>query len=679
MLKLPITRSISSTSEWEMFVKNPLVIFNVLRYNLHSYMGTETNERRNLHGRGGRRDEGRAVVTVEAGRPELTPQSLTDQVAFILDRNQAFNNSIEGDTKRPDSHYEYLRRFFKGFFEDRIKRSREIKSDRYQEEVVTKFQSNILSNRPIFVIGCIDGRDIAVHKGLPADTVATYRVAGGDPAGFGRNGKGVYELDVRSNFYQELKQEMQTSESKVHGVYWGGAHIGCAAGEGKQGSVGAASDFGLLLAMQDRVQMVNATKRAIVEDGDLKGRTAIFMPHVFNVNNGHTYWGLERPEALDAAKARGGATIEVLDQMAEEGIIISSKHLVQTNEQVQDIFKRHVMRLDWENEYTETGGQFTDNSILIKQELRQVMKDIVGKLYPRPKAPTGDLKTGTGKLQMDEYLRESNLYDQEMEMRAVGLMQSAYAGFLNNLPHDTATFDFSDKQLREWQEGEHYRYKKHIEEGIKASAGIYPPYNNEMFAVAVGEPRLPGNVKIANGIVRKDRASGDVTDPVLNDPVEFSHAPVPLVVKELAETISNPDWERYQQIDFSDLVDLNWNDWTIAEHMKYLSDKGVEVPDQVTRYLRSEGSPSEISDRKFKKFLKSFDIKLPPMVGALERLRKDMARLYEDTETRDLLVDNHILAIPAVGDDKREPRIVVSYIKLGISMSTTEFEEYVHI
>jgi hypothetical protein len=654
-----------------------------------SFMGSPDQSERDQSGsgtgRGGRRRRAQNIrrealntLVVEEKRRELTPQSLTDQVAFILDRNQEYNSLIEDDSKRPETHYSYLRRFFGGFFEDRIKRSREIKSPEYQD-VVNRFKKNILGDRPIFVIGCIDGRDIAVHKGLPADTVATYRVAGGDPEGFGRNKRRVYELNQRSNFYRELKHEMLASNSDVHGVYWGGAHVGCAAGEGKQASVGSANDGGLLLSMQERVRQIEATKRAIAVDGDLRGRTAIFMPHVFNVNNGHTYWGMERSQAIAEGTAQGGYTVDVLDRMATEGKIISSKQIVQDNQAVLNMFQGHMMKLDWENNYTETAKQFTSNVLLMKEKLMPIMESLVKNLYPSPEVPDVDLETTAGRKVLDQYVKEAELYRQEIEMRAVGLLQSTYAGFLNNLPHEANTFHFDLNQLKDWQEGEHYRYKKHTEEGIKASAGIYPPYNSEMFAVAVGEAGLADNVKIANDIVRKDRASGDVTDSEITDPKEFSHAPVPLVVKELAEGISDADWERYQDINFEDLIGEEWNDWTTAEHMVYLHEKGVEVPPMLITLIDNDGGPKNVGDTRFAELMTRFDIKLSPMAQALENLRQDMTRLYEDNKTRGLLIDNHILAIPALGDDKREPRMAVPYIKLGLPMGTTQFDAYEHV
>lgn len=553
-------------------------------------------------------DKHTATEAVAGGERPRLPDTLVNSLRFVTEYWRQYNSQFdEGDPRRrPESDYTFIENFYTDFFGDRIARAKDVKSDRYKE-VVSRVKSNVLPT-PMYLVMCIDGRVIPPMFGFTADTAGAMRVAAGEPSGFDSYADGSLFLDTNSDFAMTIADAAQRAEGNTI-VENLDTHMSCLAGQDIQGKHPVFADGGLLANVHRRRQMIEASQDAValmkLEGKIGREKNVIFTQTIFNPEpgKGHLYMGAETDAALATGRDQGGYTEEVLDELAGQGVVISTRDIAM-DPVISLLFEEQKFALNWKSphHYVESADKFWMGIETTQEEVLPLIKDRLLQIYPH-------LADG------------SSLHQQELDSRATLLHLNAFSYFLNS-SHEVETTN-----------GRHGSgaLTEHIERGIKVSEGTHPPYETPMFAVYIKDKaNLRANVQKARGLVVNNRKEGRISDQ--------ETLPVPAVVKWIVRKehpLSDEKWEEIASINFSDLPSQNWMEWSDNDMNDYLLDKGLDLG----RYA--------------------------DVARGMNELRLSMKQLYSDPETRDDLRANNIFALPVISDSSREPRMIMPFMYAG--------------
>jgi hypothetical protein len=576
---------------------------------------------------------------MDKGKPierRLLHERIGGQITGFINLLESYNGKLPAERQRCPEDYAYLRNFFPDFVSDRNARAEEVNTDEYKETL--KVAEKLLPMTP-FSVMCMDGRVKPIHVfGFSAGVGGSIRVPGGLLKEFFRGKDGELALDGKSNFAELLAEALKRNSSSLAEIF--DSHYACAARKGEEQSRGGIpDDEGLYSDVLHKKEMVQATRKFILENYDGDSTQVALIQSSFNPITGFLYMGLETDAALAFAREEAGRkevekaaaegrapetavpaySKDVLAKLIDEGKIISTGALID-HPLIRKAFDDHFFAVSWKNNYVDTATRFWTGLSEMKDDLLPLFEDSLKRIYP-------------------ELAIANKKTKKELEERAMLLMSNAYNAYLHNSDHSESAYLAMDDHA--YEKEKHYEYDAHIEQGIKISEGGYPPYDIPMFVIFSGdEDNMPANIELASGIVRDNRIKGrvDYEKAGYGCAEDFAKAPVAIVMQEIVRDtrLTEADWETLEQIDWGDLPDKEWDKMTPAEFANYLAGKGTDRPISLT------------------------------LANSLENLRRKMAKIFDkNSVTSAHLIEQLKVVLPVICDQDRKTHAVIPFVKLG--------------
>ena len=362
------------------------------------------------------------------------------------------------------------------FFYSREERLNEIKSPEIREIIKLK-RALFPNDLPKWVL-CIDGRVVTkLAMGLHGNSLKT---AAGDLPEVVPNkdfNKSAYLVEGE---FSGLLDEALENNDVVNEVY--DSHVGCAAG-GKEaikkgGLSKAPEDGGLMMGVVRKKEIEKAVEDYVTKK--YGGKKSVVSFHTsFNVHNGFMYMGLEKDDCLDDKRVLDhGYSQDVLDELVEEGKILSTQSLLDENGGLlRKIFEKFYFEIDYR-------GNYKADTISFWQNIKE-MNDTRGAL--------SIVENKIMKVFPGIYGRGKNA--EQLTQRAMILLANAYSGFLHNTNRDG-----SKKK---------YIYGDHDESVIAVTKRENGPFDRARgFNVFPESPTLSADIDLAHGIVQGVRRSG---------------------------------------------------------------------------------------------------------------------------------------------------------------------------
>lgn len=268
--------------------------------------------------------------------------------------------------------------------------------------------------------------------------------------------------------------------------------------------------------------------KALLRFAESIGQPGTIMPIQvsYDPHNGFLYMGLERETVMtDPRVVKDGFTEYLLDELATEGAILSTRLWTLPCSFLYAIFSAHVFPIDYEADYRHSALEFWSN---MRGFANQALPPIVAEV----KRVFGDIP------------------DDETSQRAVLLLANAYTGFLLNM-----------------REGGN-PYTVHDEEMIAVTMGDRGPYMKvHAFCVNPHSPNTAATLKFVEALIRENRRSGRVMS-ISGDLVrecfggisrDFIQCAVPVALFEVLDGDVEPDsLDILTRVDWSELVRTDW-------------------------------------------------------------------------------------------------------------------------
>lgn len=433
----------------------------------------------------------------------------------------------------------FLNIFYHKALYERVARADDVQSQEIQ--AADSLAKSLLSFSP-YRIGCIDGRNNYVFvAGLTPGVGGDYPVPAGDPKEFVEDHSGELVLLKGSNYASALDDIVSKQNGKVPTIVLD-SHIECAAqalsesGKKPSDKRGDYHDHGLLADVQRKRKIKDAIYK--YRDTYHVGKNIDVNQISYDPTTNYLYMGLAKEHATQYAKANGGFTTEVLNDLAEQDLIISTQHIV-NGAHFQAEFEQRLFTPDWQKNYRETGFNFWRGmEELSKTDLLNSLSEKVRNVFPNTVEVT----------------------DQEVKTRAQLLLMNCYAGYLNNQAGIVAN--------------------KHTEQWVVVATREYGPFDSTSgFQVSSHSSDIPGDVALGNGIVLKNRKLQTVNDITGIYNGDYLKAPLAYNA-QVIDKLQLPDWEAISKVDFSDLAHNNWRVWNTDEFRKYLKGKYAYFTDE---------------------------------------------------------------------------------------------------
>jgi hypothetical protein len=534
------------------------------------------------------------------------------KISGIIDRLEKYNQLRT--LPRSDSDFRFIRDFFPRFIEDQKQRADEIDSPEYQNALaLAKAQ---FPHKPHSVV-CVDGRVLLflIYGGI-ADIDDSIRVPGGMLREFIRGKDGHFLLRSGSNYAKLLEKAIEQSDDGcILQIF--DSHIGCAARKAEEAGKGKyPGDSGLLADVRHKRQMVEAAVRYVKDHYGTKKRI-IPIQISFNPHTGYLFMGLETNRAYDyAVEHEGEFNDEIIKQLVDYNLIISTEALVH-EAAIRKILEKYDFDLSWTEGYIKSATEFWKGVSQLKHELAPIIEEKLVAIYPSLRDTSREVQ-------------------EELQSRMILIIANMYSGFLEN-KHPQIQ-DTAHNHAVNQDQDHAYSYGVHEEEGVRVGEGGFPPYKISMFGVfSLDSNTLPANIQLAASLVRGNRKDGRVKDRsgTFTDPDEFAQAPIPVILREVTRDarLTKEEWRSFENIDWSDLMDLEWDMMTEEEFENYIEAKA----------------------------------KLPQSIAnSLKRLRHRMMILYDPNQAISHNVTNQdFIVLPVVSDRSRRIWSVIPFVKLG--------------
>lgn len=474
---------------------------------------------------------------------------------------------------------QFLSRFYSTFLDERIARSEEMASP----EILTAVQTAVgmMGSRP-GVISCMDGRiPLPVVAGLPMTAAKGLRLPGGDTPGFKHNAtSGQLELDPNSQLGRMISTDSGTPEQVQFEIFISHSH--CAARARLVGFTGQnPPDQGLFADTFDKSLQGAVLKR------DYGIRPINFT---YDPETGYGFMGLSKMNTLTDVKNRfdGAYTADVIEHLVADGRVISTKKLA---ERFAHIFQGRQFQVDWTNDYKASAFNFWTNMQAMGSGTLPEIREQVQALYP----------------DRDE---------DEIQMRSVFLLASAYSGWLHS------------------SEGQKHPFEKHAEACVVIDYKTKGPFQLSAFIVTPTEGTTPENVLLAETIVRSNRASGNITDVTgsYNDD-RFVQASVPVILKQEVDIHSSEKrfWDTVRNLDWSE-VNLTW-----------------EAADLRTWLMHHVGASV---------YHNQFDT----LLNVVDQMKHTLTELKNNPHIQYLLDTGHLTILPLLVSGDRKPQSIAQLV-----------------
>lgn len=463
-------------------------------------------------------------------------------------------------------------------------------------------------------VTCSDGRLLPeVELGTPDSAHKTIETPGGEIPGIVRDKNGDKIVNPDSAFGKTLKERLHKKNRIVQMLE---SHVGCAARKAKteRATGSAGNDDGLRFDVIDKKEMAHALRMYAEKYNGENGtqqKAIVPIQTTYDPRDGYMYMGLENDPAL-ALSAEEGYSDTVLRRMADEGIILSTKHMVhQINENGEPtgltaigyIFAHYAISdFSWDSNYKGTAQQFWDNMEKMAEQTN-VLQDIaqtVQKVFP----------------DRDE---------KEIESRSKILMMNAYNAY-------------HEKPIKE-----------HQETLIVISQGENGPYPQHNAFGIINEGKKSGekisSIDIAEGLIRSNRLNGRVENTYPDSEnaslKSFVESPVPIIWK--AEVAGEIDSKTLKKVD------------DLLESDNSSNGTGKLIPDEW--YTMHEVD--------FREHVQNYGLS-KNITEALVSLHGGLLELYApDTTLHDRLLSRRLDVLPVLSDSRGGILTVIPFVYPG--------------
>jgi hypothetical protein len=493
---------------------------------------------------------------------------------------------------------QFLRDYLADFVAERNLRAMDIETPVMTEAVEA---ANDCFPFPPYAYLCIDGRVTLTHVfGIMAKMKGgAIEIPAADPREFVPAMKGGLVLRKDSNTARKMGFAFEHHD-EISEIL--DSHLSCAAQGVKMSSIGRSTpDAGLLEDVKRKAEIAKAMEKYTRKHHP--GKTVHPIQISFDPHNGYAYMGLEGKKALETAGKVNGFSDEVLQQLAAEGSIVSTREIAQdprVRPKFLAAYESFKPKFDWKDHYAETANQFWTTLHRLKSEILPI---IIEKLTAENGPYAG-----------------MNRDNKSMEQRAMLILSNAFSGFCNN-------------------NGKGYQYGHHTESSVSVSERDFRPCHYSAFVVYSEDLEdLAHRVTFAAGIVRKSRLGGAVPlDANYASAEEFAAAPVAVLVKEIVrDELQQTELAKLRQIDWSFLEGIDWIVLSDTDFLQLLARRNKSVELALSTGL------------------------------SLNRLRKKMAALYDHTKhSAEQLINGNLFAVPVITDLNRRFKVIIPFFLKG--------------
>lgn len=391
---------------------------------------------------------------------------------------------------------------------------------------------------------CVDGRVIA--KFVASSHSGAIKTPAADSPEFLPDKDGQSLFLAEGNITRELRRLFLHTDT----VSWIlDSHLHCAARKTSiiesRGSV--RDDDGLFEDVVRKRKIASALVDFVARE--YGGAKRIDLMHVsFDPHSGYIFMGLEREEIMnDPRVIESGFTEAVLEELALEGKILSTKEWALVKSVFGKRFATVSFPVDYEKDYRSSTNRFWRHMKGFSKDLLVSSDKKVLGLYPS--------------LEKDPMA---------VRQRAVLLVASAFTGFLSNMSENG------------------YAYGEHDESIMAVTFGDRGPYDRmRSFTIDPGNPDISGVVRFVENLIRTNRTAGRMSDHEKKALVaaygkksaEYVWSPVPAVFFEhLTTAVKAEVILQIQSADWSDLVRIDWMKMDTEDFYRYLDSKVPGIP-----------------------------------------------------------------------------------------------------
>lgn len=488
---------------------------------------------------------------------------------------------------RNEKDFTYIIDFFERVIADRNERADDIDSEEYKKSLEIARE---LLPFPTNMEGCMDGRLFGPLVGIFGHVGDWLTVAGGILHEFviNEDDQRLYLLP-HSNFAELLRDHLDKQQAKeIFEIF--DSHLGCAAREAEEIAKGKyPTDHGLLADVLHKKEMNQAIGEYIQKEYHGKKYVSILQISL-DPHTGFLYMGLGTDAALKRGIEHGGFTQEVLDELVQKNIIISTEVLSE-EKQFQNIFEKHAFRIDLKHAYKESALQLWKAIGGMQGDLMPYLYEKLYKVYP--------------------HLKNDPKEKKELQERASILLVNAFIGFLHQKYYPT------------------YPYSIHREEGVYVRKGATTPYRVDMFGVSsLDMDNLANNIELSSSLVRANRKTGRVEDAskLFDDIKDFVSAPVGVIMQvKVLQELTKAEWDEVSSINWDHLEHISWDTMTDWEFFEYLEKKNKDLSIAVANAinkLRTQMAVLYDVDREISSHIVENDsIVLPILADTSRRIR----------------------------------------------------------
>lgn len=495
--------------------------------------------------------------------PPLEPELERSAHSFL-------SSFIAVDQKRPDvrESREYAMMMYQllQFIFSREQRLADINSKLVQDAIRIK-EALLPFGTPKLSI-CIDVRvNPKLHSGVHGNA---FQTAAGDNAHEFVQVEHSEELVLRDGeFSRMIRRAFKNADDLFEAL---DSHRHCAARQKQVESMGIyAPDGGLMNDVLRKKRMTTAIERHVRET--YRGRKRVTCIQTsFDTHTGYLYTGLENclPDDLQAEEdrspleqeiVRDGFTESVLNQLAESGRIVSTRHLAENpNDQtLKQLFMEHYFSINYPQDYQSSTINFWTAIQAMSQSALPVIREKLISVFP--------------------HLADKEC-EKELQQRALLLLANAFSGFL----HNTAPNGSSKP----------YPFDEHDESVIVISYTDKGPYDRARpFNLDPQIPNLLGEIGLAQELVRTNRNEGRMSDLERESRdifygakgesgKEYNKCPILVFSFSRLKRIPDPHvLSVLRSLDWSDFQSINWMDMNNEDFLNYLDEKFSNIPSYV--------------------------------------------------------------------------------------------------
>lgn len=401
-----------------------------------------------------------------------------------------------------------------------------------------------------FFVTCIDGRNLPVimlshvpHFG------GAIRTQAGELLGFKESIKTESVVLDPTSFEAQAITKLVVDRPGENVHYSLDSHFGCAArGRLHKGEGGKEKDGGLLSDIQRKLKIAEGILQLVANLKNKGFEVANIIPQLFSYDphDGTLYMGLEIH--ADALNGTDGFTPEVLENLVQHGMVISTWGLLK-NPEVKELLEAANIPL------VNMRENFAESLLSNWKAIHSLYQDGTGRVYQIIyDALTNAYNKGGFAIGDVDNLSQRKISRLALENKAKVMMKNLVTRW--SIARDDHEWPFSE----------------HLEQGVVITEGGFGPFNSkdgdihpDTFAVFSKEdlPALLEHVKLAiRDLIRPFRQAGRIKDPVqMLEGEDFVEAPVVVMNHAVLRTIRPEIWEQLRDVDFIKLFsEIDWDD-----------------------------------------------------------------------------------------------------------------------